>query len=59
LEGWRLHERVGHLQYRRDLVRERTPFHAPHRYYPRRARPNAGPGGPARGRGDVTAQASG
>ena len=33
LEGWRLHERVGHLQYRRDLVRERTPFHAPRRYY--------------------------
>jgi hypothetical protein len=55
LEGWRLHERVGHLQYRRDLVRERTPFHAPRRYYPRRARPGTGPGGPARGRGDVTA----
>jgi hypothetical protein len=59
LEGWRLHEQVGHLQYRRDLVREHTPFHAPRRYYPRQACPSTGPGGPARGRGDVTAQTSG
>ena len=55
LEGWRLHERVGHLQYRRNLVREHTPFHTPRCYYPQRAHPGAGPGGPARGRGDVTA----
>jgi hypothetical protein len=55
LEGWRLHERVGHLQYHCDLIRERTPFHAPHHYYPRQACPGAEPGGPARGRGDVTA----
>jgi hypothetical protein len=55
LEGWRLYEQVGHLQYCHDLIRERTPFHTLCRYYPRRARPGAGPGGPARGRGDVTA----
>ena len=34
LEGWQLYERVGHLQYHHDLIRERTPFHAPRRYYP-------------------------
>jgi hypothetical protein len=34
LEGWQLHERVGHLQHRRDLVREHAPFHTPHHYYP-------------------------
>ena len=55
LEGWQLYERVGHLQYRHDLIRECTPFHTPRHYYPRRACPGAGPGGPARGRGDVTA----
>jgi hypothetical protein len=46
---------VGHLQYHRDLNRECTLFHAPRRYYPRQAHPGTGPGGPARGRGDVTA----
>jgi hypothetical protein len=54
LEGWRLHEWVGHLQYHRDLIREHTPFHTLHRYYPQQVHPGAGPGGPARGRGDVT-----
>jgi hypothetical protein len=57
LEGWHLHERVAHLQYRCDIHHEwGDPFHGPRCYYTQWARRGAGLGCPARGGGDVTTQ---